>query len=231
MPGKRVRFSNTATFRPPSTPALSYGSLSPASSAAPITPPSFSGALPGPSPYIISSPAKAQPRFTGPAHLHTLLQASHSPIINFDISQHPSTITSHRVGLSQRMLDEPATSPPLTTMTLFSPYLRWSIVITASTGRRGGFVTVGDVLDGVYRSLRNNITSAEFYSLPGEKERRRVTKAYEQRYRRIHGEREYDDEKRRGVRRVDFLMGNTRFIGLSPAPHSRDAWILNTQLF
>lgn len=230
MPGKHVRFSRTTTVHSPptpETPALSLGSLSPASSRGPITPPSFSGNLPGPTPYIVSYgkqlPLPAPP-FRGPVRLHTLLQFTHAPAINFDLTQPPSTITTHHRGISQRVLSEPATNPPLPTMTIVSPHLPWVITVRAS---HGSFVTVYDVFDVVYHTLRTNITPNEYHSLPSQKDMRRVNSAYEQRYRRIRSSREYQDEKSRGVRRVDFLMDRTRFMGLSSTSRGADTWILN----
>lgn len=112
-------------------------------------------------------------------------------------------------------------------MKIVSPHLPWTIIAVAAPGNQA-FVTVGDVLDAIYHALRTSITSEEFHMLPTERDRRRASSAYEERYRRIHTVREYEDEKRRGVRRVDFLMGHTRFMGLSLRSAGTDAWIMNT---
>ncbi|KAF8069275.1 hypothetical protein FPV67DRAFT_1116715 [Lyophyllum atratum] len=225
MPGKHVRFSKKNVLHSPPTPALSFSSFSPASSGAPLTPPSYSGGLPGPSPYVVSFPKSGQASYMSTVRMHALLQSSSSPALNFDLTQHPSTITSHHQGISQRALSEPATKPPLASLTLLIPHLPWTVTVHASYGP---YVTVTDVLEGIYRKLRANISSHEFNSLPSEKDRRRVTSAYEQRYRRIRGSRDYEDEKRQGVRRVDFLMGHTRFMGLSSSSSGPEVWILNT---
>ncbi|KAF9460205.1 hypothetical protein BDZ94DRAFT_1139093, partial [Collybia nuda] len=208
---KHVRFSRKHTFYSPPTPPtpeLSLGSVSPASSGGPITPPSYSGNLPGPTP--------------GSVCVHPLLQLSRSPAVNFDLTQPPSTITSRHHGISQRVLSEPATSPPMRTMTITSRHLPW--IITAHTSR-GPFVTVYDVFDAIYYTLRKNITPNEYHSLPTQKDKHHVNTAYEQRYRRIRSSREYQDEKSGGVRRVDFLMDHTRFMGLSMTRET-DTWIL-----
>ncbi|RDB26939.1 hypothetical protein Hypma_005123 [Hypsizygus marmoreus] len=225
MPGKHVRFSRTLMVHSPPTPALSLSSLSPASSAAPLTPPSYSNGLPGPSPYVVSFPEQRKPLHSNAARLHSLLQSSHSPTLTYDLTLPPSTISSQHRGISQRVLTEPATKPPLPVVLIIVPHLPWTITVAASYG---AYVTVLDVLDGIYRSLRSNVTSQEFHALPSEKEMRRVSAAYEHRYRRIRGSREYEDEKRRGVRRVDFLMGCTRFMGLSTTSRGPDVWVLNT---
>ncbi|GLB42507.1 hypothetical protein LshimejAT787_1105220 [Lyophyllum shimeji] len=213
------------TVHAPPTPPLSTASFSPASSAAPLTPPSYSSTLPGPSPYIISFPTNAPTTYATPVRMHVLLQASGSPALTFDLTQHPSTITSHHKGISLRALSEPATKPPLSVITIVVAHLPWSIIVHPSNGT---YVTIADVLEGLYRKLRTNISAQEFHALPTEKDMRRVTAAYEQRYRRLRGSRECEDEKRRGVRRVDFLMGHTRFMGLSSTSSGRDVWFLNT---
>jgi len=212
------------TVHSPPTPALSFSSFSPASSAAPLTPLSYSSALPGPSPYVVSFPTNSQATYMTPVRMHALLQSSSSPALNFDVTQPPSTITSHHKGISLRALSEPATKPPLTAITIVVPHLPWSITVHPS---HGTYVTVTDVLEGIYRKLRTNISAQEFHALPSEKDMRRVTVAYEQRYRRVRGSREYEDEKRSGVRRVDFLMGHTRFMGLSSTSSGPDVWFLN----
>jgi hypothetical protein len=219
MPGKHVRFSQTAkSYAPltPPTPALSVGA-SPLSSSGLRTPPSFAMGLPGPSPYAVpyNKPRPTTPRAV---RMHAFLQFSQSPILNWDISLHPSTIS-----IPRRALAEPATSPPLGRVTLRSPHMPWSITVTAA---RDGCVTVGDVLDTIYSTLRANVSSQEFHALPGTKEQRRVSTAYEQRYRR-HSSKGYESEKRGGLRRVDFLMGHNMFAGFSPT-RGPDVWALNT---
>jgi hypothetical protein len=229
MPGKKVRFSRTSTVHAPPTPptpALSLGgSLSPLSSSGPLTPPSFAMGLPGPTPYAVPYSGKTKSTAPRSARLHTVLQYSHSPILNWDLTLHPSTISTHFQGLSRQALAEPATSPPLGKLSLRSPHLPWVIKVTAS---RDNFVNVGDVLDTIYRTLRVNVASQEFHALPSMKDARRVTAAYEQRYRRIRISKEHDSEKNGGVKRVDFLMGHTTFTGLSPTTHGPDVWALNT---
>lgn len=91
----------------------------------------------------------------------------------------------------------------------------------------GTYVTVSDVLFAMYNGLRENISPAEFYGLPSKTEVRRVTEAYEQRYRRIKSRSGSYEEKKAGVKRVDFFMGRTRFAGLSPSTKGHDVWVMN----
>ena len=203
-------------------PELSMGSLSPPSPGGMlITPPLYTQGLPGPTPYGYPiSPSKSSAHL----RLHPFLQVSSSPPITYDLIQPTSTLYSSHYGIPRAALCEPATSPSVQTLTVVSHRLPWAITISPSTYP---YVCVIDVLGGIYRALREGVTHYEFNSLPTDRETRRISKAYEERYRRIRSQREYQDEKSRGVLRVDFLMEYTKFRGLSPAS-GRDAWVLNT---
>lgn len=92
----------------------------------------------------------------------------------------------------------------------------------------GAYVTVSDVLDAIYNSLRKNVTSAEFNTLPGKKAMERVNAAYQARYRRIQDRKSSEQEKKGGVKRIDFLMESRYLAGLSKGT-SNDTWIMNIQ--
>jgi hypothetical protein len=98
-------------------------------------------------------------------------------------------------------------------------------MVTAA--QNGTFVTVGDVLDAIYRSLRANVSAAEYHTLPSRKAMDRVSSAYELRCQRIRDHRASSEERRRGLRRVDLLMGLTKFMGLSRTSSGEDVWLLN----
>lgn len=227
MPGKHVRFSRTKLVHSPATPPMSFASLSPASSNAPLTPPVIAHGLPGPSPYGLafkstySSLPPPQPKY--PAHIrpHPLLDSSS---MFFDMREHPSYITYHQAPLSSRMLSESAFTQPIRTITITTAHLKLTIRISASNG---SYLTLRDVLDGMYNALRKNITPAEFNALPTPKDRQRATREYENRYRRLRSSSAYEEEKRQGMKRVDFLMGMTRFVGLSSSGHGPDSWVLS----
>lgn len=214
MPGKHVRFAETNVIHtPPTLSPFSYLPFPWASS----TPPFFSNNLPSTS--CISPPF---PQPIKPSRIHPLLESSCTPVLNFDLRQSPTTITSNKQRILRKTLYEPATAPPLQSLTIIIPDLPWTITVNASRG----YVTVQDVLDELYYSLRKNISAQEFHVLPNDQARWRVTMAYEQRYRRITSPREYDDEKRRGVTRVDFLMGRNKFAGLSPTTFEPERFLL-----
>ncbi|KAJ7264843.1 hypothetical protein C8J57DRAFT_1331887 [Mycena rebaudengoi] len=221
MPGRHVRFSSTNTFHSP-PPALSH-SPSSTDSAGPFTPPSLPNVgLPGPTPY---APRRS---YTDPwaakARAHTLVAFSSSPLLNYDVSLHPSFISTHYRGVSTAGFHEPAVYPPQPNISVVTPHLPWSIVVPASNGR---YVTVSDVITTIYRSLRVNVTATEFNALRTQKLMRRATAAYTQRYARLKGHRGYTEEKSQGVKRVYFLMGCTKFQGISPTSSGADLWQLN----
>ncbi|KAK0490135.1 hypothetical protein EDD18DRAFT_551049 [Armillaria luteobubalina] len=178
--------------------------------------------LPGPTSYALPTPkVRVRPQ------AHSLLAVVKPPAINYDLANHPSTVTSSYSTLYSRpnTLSEPAISPHIPHLTLTSPHLFWRISVRPLLN--GTYVTVSDVLFAMYNGLRENVSPAEFYGLPSKTEMRRVTEAYEQRYRRIKSRSGSYEEKKAGVKRVDFFMGRTKFSGLSPSTKGHDVWVLN----
>jgi len=214
---KLVRFAYQNKFYSPLNPV---SSLSPAP--VPITPPSTGYGLPGPSPYAASFPPQ-QPimsQYAGPVNAHPLLDTT----LTYDLMEHPSTIkTSNNYSLSPRTFREPATTPPLPFLTIHSIRLPWAIKVYAANG---SYVTLEDVFDSIYRSLRKNITSAEFNMFSSQDDQRRATRAYEKRYRRLRDTRGYEEEKRGGMKRIDFLMGHTKFLSISNSSYRPEEWQL-----
>ncbi|KAJ7484962.1 hypothetical protein B0H11DRAFT_1806827, partial [Mycena galericulata] len=222
MPGPYVRFSSTNTFHSPPPPLMGRGSSS-ASSFGPMTPPSLSyGGAPGPGPYPPRSTYTESAPRTGRAH--SLLTFSSKPLLKYNVSRHPSTITARASGLTSAGFTEPAVYPPQASITLVTPHLPWAIGVPASNG---AYVTVFDVFNSIYNTLRVNATPAEVNAL-GSQNMGKASAAYTQRYERLRGHRGYTEEKRGGIKRVDFLMGYTRMHGLSPTD-SPDVWQLNTE--
>ncbi|KAF8949842.1 hypothetical protein BDZ97DRAFT_1614825, partial [Flammula alnicola] len=89
--------------------------------------------------------------------------------------------------------------------------LPWAIKIYASCST---YITLEGVFQAIYRSLRTNVTRLEIDSI-SENEQRQATSVYEHRYRRRGCRRAYDEERHGGMKRVDFLMGRSRFLGIS----------------
>ena len=217
---KKVRFAYKNLFYSP------RHSVSPPTPTppTPITPPSAGYGLPGPSPYVLSyapqNPTKSVP-YAGQVYAHPMLDSSS---ITYDLMEHPSTIlTRNNYSLSVRTFREPATTPPQTFLTIISIHLPWTIKVYASNAL---YVSLEDVYDSIYHNLRTNITSAEFNLFSSQDDQRRATRAYEKRYRRLRNTRAYEEEKRGGMKRVDFLMGHTKFLGLSNSSRRPDEWQL-----
>jgi len=207
---KQVRFAyNLHTFHSPSVPTLP---LAPSHSS-PTTPPSKSHGIPRPpynTPYL--SPSIPRP--------HSLLDAA---AVSWDLMDHLPFIAINNTLLSERALYEQATVPSLPYLSITSIYLPWIFDVYASNG---SYVTLGDVFNSIHQSLRINITTAEFNSFP-QRDQASATRFYEQRYRRFRNTFGHDEEKRGGMKRIDFLMGHTRFHGLSNSGHQPDQWQLN----
>lgn len=193
---------------------------SPQHSVSPLPPvPATGYAPPGPS-YSIPYPPH-QPIASG-QYAHSLLDPS---AVAWDLIEHPSTIMTHNnYSLSTRTVRAPATTPHLPFLTITSIHLPWKIKVYASNGV---YVTLEDIFNSIYRSLRTNITSAEFNLFSTQDDQRRATRAYEKRYRRFRNSTAYEEEKRGGMKRVDFLMGHTKFLGISNSGSRRpDEWQL-----
>ncbi|KAJ7613031.1 hypothetical protein FB45DRAFT_272312 [Roridomyces roridus] len=222
--GRHVHFSGADTFYPPSppVPGLTFSVSSKTSSSGPATPPTPAYAtLPGPTPYEFCLPepkakAKAKTTTSTTHQAHALLEHSDSPLLNYDVSLPPSSISTHYHGITSARMLEPAVSPPQAALTLHTPHLPWSITIEPTANERT--VTVSDVLNGLHRALRANVTPAEFRTLGSEELMGRAADAYRSRYRRCKRNgnlAKYAEEKAQGVKRIDFLMGWNGFRGIS----------------
>ncbi|KAG7094563.1 hypothetical protein E1B28_005391 [Marasmius oreades] len=223
---KRVRFARNRTEYPiPANPArtrTSSSSLSSLSSSkGPATPPPYrSISLPSHSPYPSYTPSK---RGMNPIRVHYLLACTHEPALDFDVTIPISSLPSrHRPPSS--LLAEPALSPAVPSLILTTPLLPWSFTIYPSNGY---YVSVRDVLDGIYHALRSSATHKDYLFVPSRKDQHRIHEAYERRCSRIRDYHASREEKKSGVKRVDFLRQRTRFIGIAPSDDARaDVWEL-----
>ena len=222
---KQVRFAYKLNkFHSPVTPALTFASSIPTSSG-PRTPPRMSHGFLGPSPYY---PISSVTNFlTKPPHYKMLPPRAHplleSAAFIWDLIEKPTTIAVYNYTISSRLLLEQATNPPLPALFITSTLLPWTIHVRTSNR---SYVTLEDLFDAIYHSLRINIATNEFISLH-QTDQTRATRAYEQRYRRFRSITGHDLEKRSGMKRVDFLMGHTRFHSISKTGRRPDEWQLN----
>lgn len=222
MPTRHVRFSLANTFHspPPQPPRLmSPASSSSASPLGPLTPP--------PAPYVGYAGAEQfglRKSYNGsPAarrRAHSLISTCPELPLRYDLSLYPPTLSTHYADLSSAIFLESAVYPPQPAITLTTPYLPWSIIAPASNT---GYVTIADVLNAIYHTLRVNVTQGEFEALRTDKLMRRVSAAYKQRCERLRGHHGYAQARAEGVKRVDFLMGYTEFQGIAPTA-APDVW-------
>jgi hypothetical protein len=154
--------------------------------------------------------------------LNPLLASTQQPAIAYDLTLSPSYAISGRHHLTSRELAEPATNPALASFTVVSPFLPWSITVHGSHG----YVTVADVLNGVYSALRLGVSGNEFSKLLAPDAQARAADAYRRRYRRVTDSRAYSEEKAKGLTRVDFLMEYTRWMGLVSTTNGAGMWEL-----
>ena len=229
---KHVRFAPQNIVYPPETSisaiAVSLSSPSSSSSGSSISSShrSKKDGLPGPTPYVFlcaPQPKALEPVKYGRHVCHPLLEMS---AITYDLRDPISTAKTvhNNHSLFTENIHESAFIPPLSHTTITSSYLPWTIKVYASNG---SYITSQDILTSIYSTLRTNITPTEFQLLPSQHHRNRATRTYERRYRRLRhqlrseivGDSELSkasqSEKRAGMKRVDFLMGYTRFLGIS----------------
>lgn len=213
---KQVRFNDDNIFySPKSSPSLSDSSLpSSGDSSGPDTPPQNKYAL--------------LPLPNGPVAIHPLL-AFHPyvPPIIYDASLPPLTLAPNihasPLSLPARVLDEAATQPSMRTMTLLIEQFPWRLVIPPTKH----FVSVRDLVEALYCFLRHPVLPSEYNTLPTQALRDEVSIAFHNRCRRAPTKEAADEQYQKGVKRVDFLRGRTRFMGLSSTKVGPDVWILN----
>ncbi|KAF5379573.1 hypothetical protein D9757_009267 [Collybiopsis confluens] len=156
--------------------------------------------------------------------IHYLLAFSpyHLPPLTYDLCIHPSIVSSY---ISAETLSEPATDPPVSSLTITCPRLSWEFPITPMTGSR--HISVLDVIHALYRGLRTAVHPLEYEALPSSKAVDRVNKAYHSRCNSITDIKARQEEQSKGVKRVDFLMSRNRFLGLSRKSGDSIVWELN----
>jgi hypothetical protein len=142
------------------------------------------------------------------------------PVISYDLSEPP-----HLSGASEGF-SQPATHPPLQRLTIVHPLFMWNVEVSPSSSIPGAYVTVNDVLSALYRELTMGVDPAHYADLP-RAERQCVDKAYFHRCSYIQDVNQRNYTKGRGVINLDFLAGQTHFMGLSGTTNGPDIWELN----
>ena len=220
MPGKHVHFVDV-----PSTPSSTFSASTLSStSSGPATPPTvWYSPLPSTkstwgSPYSVAGSLPGVQ--IHPALARTIGQGTP---LNWDLSEPAESARPQLSYLPSRITDalvaEPATQPPLPSLAIICDLLPWTITITPTphASWSAPYVTLGDVLHALYRALRLAATEPELAFLE-HAQRDRVRDAYVRRYRRVEHARERETEKAKGIKRVDFLRDHRAFLGLSCVP-------------
>ena len=144
------------------------------------------------------------------------------PALSYDLTLHPDSLNDQ---ISLATSYEPATQPPMRTIFIICPQLKqWDPIEVTAAGSGGEYVTVDDVLTTIYVHLRNAVSHSEYASCT---ERQAVDAAWLARWGRIQDTGLRAAEHMKGVKRVDFLFGQNRFLGLSGTLRGPDIWELN----
>ncbi|KDQ59008.1 hypothetical protein JAAARDRAFT_205996 [Jaapia argillacea MUCL 33604] len=159
-----------------------------------------------------------------PPHIHAFLDGKVSPPILFDLSI--STFNPYgfigigkTIPLSSYELSQPATYPPTTRMditchsisqlrNLFSN----TVLTQVSAVPQTTHITVGAVLDSIYRSLRYPINH-QIWDMADSSQKDELTSAYYRRCATSLNTGEFE-ERKKGVKRVDYLGQKVFFGGL-----------------
>jgi hypothetical protein len=128
----------------------------------------------------------------------------------WDVEQPPNTVRA--ANPSYPILPHlSAVEPPTKTMRLVCKDMPWVITIKKSEG----VVTIQDVYEAIYIQLRERILHSE-WRLMGSSQRNKSTGAYAHRNERLRLSREPEDTG--GIRRVDYLLGKSQFVGIKYDP-------------
>ncbi len=223
------------------TPSPAFSTGSTASSAGPITPDSWVQSLPqvyahypphqynaypvAQDPYVkhrshaspSSSPSGSQihPLMSPAAHSHP----SSQPFV-WDVSLHPNQLRSHLSSgapnaypIPSATLSNPATTPPVASLTVRCTLLPWELRVHPTKTFGQPYVTVGDIFAEVYNMLRTQVSGTEFRTVCAKRPdvQQRIEQAFFTRCSMLD---KRSDERGKGIRRVDLLMGSLMFAGL-----------------
>ncbi|KAF9460203.1 hypothetical protein BDZ94DRAFT_1266625 [Collybia nuda] len=211
MPAKSVRFTDVnESYSIPPTPSPTFSNAT-LSTSGPMTPPQPPSQLH--SAYIYKPFTVAQePNNT--ISIHPMLAFVSSPRFKINLSD-ARTMVPH-LGLTPRILSDGATIPPTQSFTVMCNFLPWKMTIGPSSRKPDAIVTVADVLHGLYLALRLPVKSTEFETEPPHSQRN-ITEAYNSRCGRLGPGKGVEEELKKGVKRIDFLLERHRFLGFTPA--------------
>lgn len=165
------------------------------------------------------------PLLSGGIHIHPILGFnSRAPPLLFDLSltwRDARTNTSSLSHLSDRTFLEPAIYPPMDRLSLIN--IPWTLTILPSSQP---FVAIIDVLKQLFHWLQRKVSRMEWELEPRDSQLG-ITYAF---YQRITRDLQTAAvEKRKGLKRVDFLEGHNQFLGLSSTRQGPAVWALHVR--
>ena len=139
-----------------------------------------------------------------------------APYLQYDIRYHHSQIN---LPLPSTVLTEPASQPPLPSLTLRVGGLSWLVSVYRDSRLSNGraIVTVQDVLTAIYVSLRKHV-KAEDYNATSKSAKAAISRAF---WHRVGTD---PVQRAKGLRRIDFLCGRFSAQGLVPAQSGDNVW-------
>lgn len=153
----------------------------------------------------LPTPPNSPQRPRGPV-VHPVLVARAQPSFYFDVTRPPTDLR-----LTPQELNEPASHPPSSHITLVIPGLIWNIEVSSPRT-----VTVNDIIRALYEKLQRPASNEE-YSQHTPPVQQIASLAFAAR-KKMPGE---------GVKRFDFLGPKTRFAGLSRSQDGTDRWVVH----
>lgn len=159
--------------------------------------------------------------------LHRFLGGQRRPTAVWDVSQ--GTLKARRVTsrksvepVTQHLLDQPATDPPVTKMRIVCDAFKWDINIHIPPRHRERFVSIRVVLDFIYGTLHEPLIPEDWRDICPT-DRRKIYKTMLGRLAQSPPSMNADG----CVLRIDCLLDRTVFLGLRPGGPSPDEWILS----
>ncbi|KAG9308206.1 hypothetical protein JVU11DRAFT_12219 [Chiua virens] len=204
--------------------------------------PAWQGSMASATGSVHSHVGSAEHRVPHPAllHMHPLFASTrlHSAPISYDVTYTPSSRTvldrTTHTAVPAHTLSQPATDPPTpaaSRLVLRSDKFPWPVVVGPSTSAPSGTgfyigssssrssrssnITNLDLLYALHTTLMIRVTPQEWEALGhGSRAQRKVTRGYEKRCTKMGGGWEG------GVRRIDWLHGKTKLIGIEVEKHA-----------
>jgi hypothetical protein len=227
---KRVRFSDASNRLPYTTGSESTIDKSPSWCSTPSTPSLTFSSLPS---TPDNNHLQVNPFLSVGASPGITFNVALQPLESFAPSMMPGSTPVNTSATRNLLLCEPVTSPPTQSLILLTDLLPWYIKVEPSLFAASShahpqfhlkipssrstlhrpFVTLADLLSGIFDTLQRPVTTTEFYSLALHTQTLVAAQFY-RRLDKINDAREMNKVKSQGVIRADVLLGKTLFVGL-----------------